>query len=330
LPSHVDIVTEMTWYGKADEADRRRWLRSYSRHEETRRHLIVELNEEGTDYLTHETGEEAGGADCWDVLCMVLEDAHERLTQRQILEQWPEDFRKPDTGTISRTLKRGLAQGKIRQRGSGRRNDPYCYWLPEKEDEFKPGPNATPEEWERFDIRHREKSFAAIGVDPKLARHYRTEEKRHPGQPTAPAASTSAPSAADSSAVPASAPAPADSPAGQPEASLAEKRDEQPLQKAAPVSSPIPTPTPETAPPEEKAASQAAEAPAKSVPEPKPDTVTPPAPTEESTVTSPPSLPPPSAPGPGAPWRAPPPAPKPDPERWLEEERRRLRMWPRG
>jgi hypothetical protein len=259
---------------------------------------------------------------------MVLEDAHERLTQRQILEQWPEDFHKPDTATISRTLKRGLAQGKICQRGSGRKNDPYCYWLPHKEDEFNPGPNATPEQWERFDIRHREKFFAAIGVDPKLARHYRTEEKRHPGRAAAPAASTSLPSAADSRAVPA--PAPADSPAGQPEASLAEKGDEQPPETPAPVSSSIPTPIPEAPPPEEMAASPAAEAPAKTEPEPKPDTVTSPAPAEESTATSPPSPSPPSAPPQGAPWRAPPAAPKPDPERWLEEERRRLRMWPRG
>src|SRR5262249_11305358 len=40
LVSHVDILIEMHWYGKPDEDDRRRWLRAYSRHEETRRHLV--------------------------------------------------------------------------------------------------------------------------------------------------------------------------------------------------------------------------------------------------------------------------------------------------
>jgi hypothetical protein len=36
--------------GRPDDEDRRRWLRAYSRHEETPRHLILELNEAGDDY----------------------------------------------------------------------------------------------------------------------------------------------------------------------------------------------------------------------------------------------------------------------------------------
>jgi hypothetical protein len=98
-----------------------------------------------------------------------LHDAFEHLTQQQIRDQWPEDFPKPDQGTISRELHRGLEQGLILRQGSGRKNDPYRYWLPGKEDDFRPGPNATKEEVERYDRRCRVKFYEAIGMDPALA-----------------------------------------------------------------------------------------------------------------------------------------------------------------
>src|SRR5262249_54952650 len=111
LPSQVDIVAEMSWHTKIDTEDRRRWLRSYSRYDETRRLLILELNAEGTDYLVADP-EKTGTAEgeYWDVLCMVLDDAIERLTRREILRQWPEDFQKPDRGTAARLLNRGVEQ----------------------------------------------------------------------------------------------------------------------------------------------------------------------------------------------------------------------------
>ncbi|TMQ33552.1 MAG: hypothetical protein E6K70_12500 [Planctomycetota bacterium] len=157
LPSHVDTVIEMTWYGHADEADRRRWLRAYSRYEETRRHLIVELTADGIDYLTHDPAGLEAGAECWEVLHQVLEDASERLTKRQIREEWPEDFRKPDIGTLSRTLQRAVEQGKVRRDGTGRKNDPRRYWLAGKEEDFFPGQGAPAEELERWQRRQNAK-----------------------------------------------------------------------------------------------------------------------------------------------------------------------------
>jgi hypothetical protein len=87
------------------------------------------------------------------VLRLVLDDAMERLTQRQILEEWPEDFRKPDQSTLSRELADALDKGWIRRRGTGRKKDPYRYWLPGKEEDFHPGMHATKEELERYQRR---------------------------------------------------------------------------------------------------------------------------------------------------------------------------------
>ena len=153
LPSQVDISMEMGWYGALDEADRRRWLRSYSRQTATRRHLIMELSPAGDDYQAVEAAGGESATEVEQVLGMVLEDAFERLSQNQILEQWPEDFRKPNRGTISRVLKRGVEEKKICRQGTGRRDEPFRYWLPGREDDLYPGEGAGWEEIERWKQR---------------------------------------------------------------------------------------------------------------------------------------------------------------------------------
>src|SRR5205807_8849391 len=94
-------------------------------------------------------GEEPA-SECRQVVCLVLEDAEERLAQREILEEWPEDFRKPDLGTLSRTLGRCVEQEQVRRQGTGRKNDPYRYWLPGKEGSFFPGRNAPADVLQRW------------------------------------------------------------------------------------------------------------------------------------------------------------------------------------
>jgi AAA domain len=136
LPSHADILIEMNWYGRPEDDDRRRWLHAYSRHQETRKHLIIELTEAGDDYRVHTAPPTGESIETWQVLRAVLQDADQPLTQREILREWPEDFAKPNVGTISRGLKRGQQQGLIRQRGAGSKREPFRYWLPEREAEL--------------------------------------------------------------------------------------------------------------------------------------------------------------------------------------------------
>jgi hypothetical protein len=169
LASHADILIEMNWFGKPDEDDRRRWLRAYSRHEETRRHLVLELTADGTDYLAHTAAADAVATETSQVLVMVLEDATERLTMREILQEWPEDFPKPDVTTIARGLKRGLEEGVLRRQGTGRRNDPYRYWLPDNEVFFRPGFGASKEEVDRWHRAWLARNFKPLGIDLESA-----------------------------------------------------------------------------------------------------------------------------------------------------------------
>jgi hypothetical protein len=163
LPGYVDILMEMGWAGSPDDAaDRRRWLRGFSRHQQTRRHVIVELSADGKDYLLRGTVEEERTAHCWEVVRWVLQGVNDRVTQREILENWVEDYIRPDPGTLVRTMKNAVADGRVRVQGTGFKNDPFRYWLPEREDDFHPGPNADQKTLQRWHQRQIEKSMADL------------------------------------------------------------------------------------------------------------------------------------------------------------------------
>jgi hypothetical protein len=60
-----------------------------------------------------------------------------------------------------------VEQGLICRDGSGRKRDPYRYWLPEKEDDFPPGPDASPAARERFERRQEAKELQSLGIEPE-------------------------------------------------------------------------------------------------------------------------------------------------------------------
>ena len=152
LPSFVDIIIEMGYYNEPDDLDRRRRLLAFSRHEETPRHLLIELQADGTDYVVLQSGLEAALGDSWPAVVHVLTDACTKLTRQEILDRWPPDYSKPDSSTLWRWLGRAVAQGLARQLGTGRPGDPFRYWLPAREDLMRPD-GGTPEEMEAWNNR---------------------------------------------------------------------------------------------------------------------------------------------------------------------------------
>jgi len=69
-----------------DPLTRRRRLVALSRHTDTPRRLLLELNPEGSDYLPVVDGEDAFES-CWEPLRMVLEDAPQKLTRQDSLAE---------------------------------------------------------------------------------------------------------------------------------------------------------------------------------------------------------------------------------------------------
>jgi hypothetical protein len=138
LPGFVDIIIEMGYYAQPDDLDRRRRLVAFSRHDHTPRHLLIELQADGTDYVVLQSGLEAALGDNWPAVVHALTEAHSKLTRQEILDHWSPDYAKPDATTLWRWLSRAVAHGVLRQEGTGRPRDPFRYWLPEREELMRP------------------------------------------------------------------------------------------------------------------------------------------------------------------------------------------------
>ena len=88
----------------------------------------------------------------------VLATARHKLTRQQILEQWHDDLPMPQAKTLWRWLGRAVEQGLLCQSGTGRKNDPYLYWLPHQEVMWQHDPLYRLEEERRQALRE-------LGID---------------------------------------------------------------------------------------------------------------------------------------------------------------------
>jgi hypothetical protein len=139
LLGHVDISIEMRHPGGNALTRRRRFL-ALSRHDETPRKLLLELNPEGTDYLPVAGPAEDAFQSAWTPLRLVLAHAPQKLTRLDILAEWPPDFEKPNAASLWRFLDRAVERGLVACEGSGHKADPFRYWLPEREAVWKQAP----------------------------------------------------------------------------------------------------------------------------------------------------------------------------------------------
>ena len=102
--------------------------------------MLLELNAQATEYVTIADGPLDDFTANWNQLRGVLEDATQKLTRHDILAEWPTDFEKPGISALRGWLDRALAMGTIACEGSGRKRDPFRYWLPEREAVWKQDP----------------------------------------------------------------------------------------------------------------------------------------------------------------------------------------------
>jgi hypothetical protein len=129
LGESMDILMEMGRLSGPVADDRRRRLAAFSRHPDTPRRLVIELNADGTDYAALGGDTTAEFDDGRQVLLWVLADAAGKLTRAELLEGWPADYKKPDAATLWRWLDRAVDDGRVMASGTGRANNPFRYWL---------------------------------------------------------------------------------------------------------------------------------------------------------------------------------------------------------
>jgi hypothetical protein len=137
LTGFADILIEMHWVGSPSDTDRRRSLLSWSRHPATPRQLVIELDPDATNYTslgdlpTFAAG--VGQLNLHDILA----DAPRKLTRQEILDLWPARPHRPDEATIRRWLDKAVQTGSVSCSGTGRKADPFRYWLPGSEANWK-------------------------------------------------------------------------------------------------------------------------------------------------------------------------------------------------
>jgi hypothetical protein len=141
LMAHVDIYIEMEYFDRGDERDRRRRLHAFSRFEQTPRHVIVELNEAGTEYALLGDVSEIETHAGWERLRRFLESAPCKLSREEMLEDWPaEDRPAPTASCLWKWLDKAVAEGRLAHEGAGTKKDPFLYWIPGKEVEWPDDP----------------------------------------------------------------------------------------------------------------------------------------------------------------------------------------------
>jgi hypothetical protein len=150
LHIEVDISIEMRHAGNNIDSRGRRFF-CLSRHAVTPRHLSFELNADGSDYTVLPESDDDGFNEQWDVLRGVLEDAPQKLTRFDILDEWPEDYAKPHAGTLWKWLGSAVAAGFVKVEGTGRKANPFRYWLPAAEARWRENPL-----YEHFEQQYRD------------------------------------------------------------------------------------------------------------------------------------------------------------------------------
>jgi hypothetical protein len=139
LLGHVDVSIDMRHPG-GNPLTRRRRLFAISRHEATTRELMLELDQDGTTYRLVDPESNEPTENHWEPLRLVLLDAPQKLTRRDIRMEWPTDFECPPEKTLCSLLAGAVEQGMVLCEGSGRRSDPFRYWIAEREAVWKQDP----------------------------------------------------------------------------------------------------------------------------------------------------------------------------------------------
>jgi hypothetical protein len=172
LLGFVDVLIEMTWPRGASAGGRARRLQAWSRYQGTPPNLLMELTPDGADYLPVTEPSEAGDASddqapLPEALRLVLEGASRKLTRQEILDGWLPDFLPaPDGGTLCRWLLRAVEAGQVCRDGSGRRNDPFRYWLPAQEEQWRQADSWWYETKERLEAEARRLSEGHPAPEP--------------------------------------------------------------------------------------------------------------------------------------------------------------------
>jgi hypothetical protein len=136
LLAAVDIIVELTQFGRLKTDERRRKLFALSRFPETPRHLVYEWDPKTGAFKG--LGDPLGVRfnENWEQLRAILAKREKAATHNELLMDWPADQERPSPSLLYEWLNRAFEEKRVRRQGAGRRDDPYRYRLPNDDDEY--------------------------------------------------------------------------------------------------------------------------------------------------------------------------------------------------
>jgi hypothetical protein len=130
LLGFVDIIVELSRFGRLASDVRRRKLIAFSRYEATPYSLYYQWDPAtgAFEHMPHPF--ERRYRDNWPIVKLILNTRSVPATHLELLMDWPADREKPPTNALYDWLNRATAEKLVRRFGNGRKADPYRYLLP--------------------------------------------------------------------------------------------------------------------------------------------------------------------------------------------------------
>jgi hypothetical protein len=130
LLGFVNVILELRRFNPADRTCRKRVLTAYGHYQEVpQEEIVVELNQEGTDYQVHGSRQQWASKNLRAILAPLLPGEPPGLNWEQVKAKWPEDP-SPGKQKLLDALNAGAGDGDWKREGSGAKGSAYTFWRP--------------------------------------------------------------------------------------------------------------------------------------------------------------------------------------------------------
>lgn len=137
LLGYVDIILELNRMGHLSTDERRRRLVGLSRHADTPRRLVYQFDPSAGTFAVVGDPHATRFRENWELLRTLLDRRQTAVTHHELLADWPGDRARPAASVFYEWLNLAHAEKLVRREGGGNRHDPYRYWLPNEDDEYR-------------------------------------------------------------------------------------------------------------------------------------------------------------------------------------------------
>ena len=128
LTGFADVILELKRLDPADIHNCKRTIRGLGRFDSTPSELVVEFDRTNKTYIAHGDRQQANRSSAMAILQTMLPDEAPGMDYEAIRAAWPDD-EVPRKSTIVAALDEGVRRQIWLKYGSGRRNNPFTYWV---------------------------------------------------------------------------------------------------------------------------------------------------------------------------------------------------------